>query len=990
MAHNTSDEATNGADSNSLAVNNNGRHRPPAGVSPPNENETKATFHQENHTLPHLTAEPSEAPLEQEGHYAPNSSTRTLNGDLSAHVVGLSTSPTAICGNIPDEQQGDFEPFPGLQPGLLGDNFEEPAFRRNADLVTNDSNNAFQFGAPPSNAASEEHQIQAFAKLEFDDGEFYMNTYAVELGRDIRAARLALANGLLVSEPKSKKQNAVDGSASVKSEVIGNGESRNLSNSVISESGGVIGLDPPASDNDQKMRRKRSKHRRSKSSRSSSSQLLSRRSSMQIPNLNYNALAMASLVDQTYGLYDQATEHYMPSPDVTPLIPIHPPKMMEGEYNAHRSISRKHIRIAFNFEHHLFEVEIIGRNGGFVDDEWYAPGEIQPLVNGSVIQIGGVGVRFVLPDVLAGETGADFGEGSEALTDEINSFEMADSIVGKDGDGLEESTNGAVKDKKENSGDDENRKTNGRMRNKPKVDLESPKAKRKGPGRPPKNGISSKREQALLQRQVREEGKSTTQRKGDDLPGRGKGKTSKAIELEESSLRPSGKRKYTKRKKAGADTGGHVRESAERTDSAPPEQAIAAEAPTKPPKEKKPPKPPRSPSPVYDESTLTEEQLAKPQASYVILIHEALSNSKVRGMSLPQIYRAIERKYLYFKFRVTTLGWQSSVRHNLSQHAAFRKLERDGKGWLWGLVPEVSIEKEKKRRVTPPPSIPPQRFYPQPPQLMQHVYPYPGVTHSNGHMPQYPYAMPPGIPPSRIPSTLGPGRFPLPLANAQAESTYRSPYGSTSQAQNFPVAVSEYSKEDSNSRPHPALPTSQSQQFNGDNNRKYSELGDTEDGSHGPEVMATIDKFKVAFINEMDDKVNAKDIVDVAINEALHGYHSSSPSSQFSQNAIIPALVDMINNIKAKKDEKRAPNPLSRPLGSEDMEDNAEERQRFVAELAADLAKKIPLSEARNTSLEPGRNPIGECSPQRKRALGELENDDATDVGPPETKRAAT
>lgn len=39
--------------------------------------------------------------------------------------------------------------------------------------------------------AGSEPRIQAFAKLEFDDGHFYCNTYSFILGRDVRAARAA-------------------------------------------------------------------------------------------------------------------------------------------------------------------------------------------------------------------------------------------------------------------------------------------------------------------------------------------------------------------------------------------------------------------------------------------------------------------------------------------------------------------------------------------------------------------------------------------------------------------------------------------------------------------------------------------------------------------------------------------------------------------------------------------------------------------------------
>jgi len=117
----------------------------------------------------------------------------------------------------------------------------------------------------------------------------------------------------------------------------------------------------------------------------------------------------------------------------------------------------------------------------------------------------------------------------------------------------------------------------------------------------------------------------------------------------------------------------------------------------KPRKEKKPPpKRKRTPSPEINEADYPPEALLKPSASYVVLIHEAISSSERGALTLPEIYKAIERKYPYYKLRVTTNGWQSSVRHNLGQHKAFYKVERSGKGWLWSCTKGVSIEKEKK------------------------------------------------------------------------------------------------------------------------------------------------------------------------------------------------------------------------------------------------------------------------------------------------------
>ncbi|RPA80469.1 winged helix DNA-binding domain-containing protein, partial [Ascobolus immersus RN42] len=98
------------------------------------------------------------------------------------------------------------------------------------------------------------------------------------------------------------------------------------------------------------------------------------------------------------------------------------------------------------------------------------------------------------------------------------------------------------------------------------------------------------------------------------------------------------------------------------------------------------------------EEDYTQEDLQKPGASYVYLIYEAISNSETKRMSLSEIYRAIQRKYPYFKFRVGTNGWQSSIRHNLGQNSAFEKVEKDGKGYLWGITPGATVEKERKKR----------------------------------------------------------------------------------------------------------------------------------------------------------------------------------------------------------------------------------------------------------------------------------------------------
>ncbi|KAL9000518.1 MAG: hypothetical protein Q9169_000811 [Polycauliona sp. 2 TL-2023] len=793
---------------------------------------------------------------------------------------------------------------------------------------------------------SEAPRVSAFAKLEFDDGEFYMNTYSVELGRDVRAARQASENhvqSVQRASGSSRKPSSSSGDASrASSKKVKREHRHRIGSSIVSESGGVMAVDHSDSEAARGRRGKKSK------SATSSSQHLSRKSSMNFPGLqtDYQSLALASLSDP------------LPSPESCPLVPIHPPTFHDGIPISHKSISRKHVRIAFNFEKHLFELNVMGRNGAFVDEEWYPAGDTQPLRSGSLIQIGGVGIRFLLPDVALGETGAknnvntdlasfepenangiydneeySSGEGSEEQDDDEESRDDSNDDGSNDSDEenrsesiSEEETRGRpreprptlanrpIRNRKPVSAKEPSKtkappkakkpekiKLKLKTRKEPTPEPIEPPPKRKGPGRPPKNGIISKRAQAELAKQAREAAKGNEKDEGDAKPGRGKGKSiplSGTGKQEESNLQPNGKRKYKKRKSKADAEGGEpppARESTEHTESMPPEQNAAPAPPPKPPKPVKPPKPPRSPSPVFDEATLTPEQLAKPSSSYVILIQEALSNSATGQMSLPQIYRAIERRYPFYKLRVQTTGWQSSVRHNLSQHPAFCKIERDGKGWMWGLVPGVSIEKEKKRRITPPP-MPAQGHYPAS-QMMQPPYPYPMPyppyasypVMSMGQRPPYP--TPPFAPPPTA-SSLPPA-----LANAvDTSSTYQSPYATgpprqmaeTSPApQRAPIVDGQHSAPskpqdltvaNGNNPPQPSRPPSENRYPTAANHSTPSAYAPTPPPLSGielliskqpPEVIPYLHKFKRHLLGDMSSNPSAETIIDSAIHRVL-------------------------------------------------------------------------------------------------------------------------
>jgi hypothetical protein len=314
--------------------------------------------------------------------------------------------------------------------------------------------------------------------------------------------------------------------------------------------------------------------------------------------------------------------------------------------------------------------------------------------------------------------------------------------------------------------------------------------KRKGPGRPPKDGIMSKRQRSQLIKQAKEIERA------------------KAAGIDPADIpAPSIKPKITKRKEsnAGEVDGDDILESTEQGDGTMMDKS----------KQKQPIKPPRTPSPEMRIEDYSEEQLQRPSANYVVLIHEAISSSPTGQMNLQQIYTYIEKKYPWYKFKTTTSGWQSSVRHNLGQHDAFVKGDKEGKGFNWRINPEVSIEKERRKRQNSPVVNHAQRpqYYPPPNGYPQYP-PQPGYPYHPG-MP--PPGMPPAMPPApRLPAGMTP-RLPPSMARdanvatpaasqgAPPPSPYASPWagGNTAGSPSAPMPPRPYPQP-----PHGAPPAS--------------------------------------------------------------------------------------------------------------------------------------------------------------------------------------
>ncbi|KAI6785766.1 meiosis-specific transcription factor mei4 [Emericellopsis cladophorae] len=84
----------------------------------------------------------------------------------------------------------------------------------------------------------------------------------------------------------------------------------------------------------------------------------------------------------------------------------------------------------------------------------------------------------------------------------------------------------------------------------------------------------------------------------------------------------------------------------------------------------------------------------KPPLSYAQLIGTAILRSPNRRLTLNQIYTWISDTYTFYNIKET--GWQNSIRHNLSLHKGFEKVERPkedpGKGHYWMIVPGCESE----------------------------------------------------------------------------------------------------------------------------------------------------------------------------------------------------------------------------------------------------------------------------------------------------------
>ncbi|SPN99551.1 uncharacterized protein DNG_02403 [Cephalotrichum gorgonifer] len=529
-----------------------------------------------------------------------------------------------------------------------------------------------------------EEGLESFARVEFADSVFQMTTYAVIIGRDQRAMDQAKRDERRAGEYRRiAEEHANMGLPPPSPEM--HDRNRKFSKSYVSEEGGMLG---PESDGESTTR----PQKRRKQTRSGSPQ-------DEVEQEDAPLIMDRQYVSHTPGAAAVDLKSLRPSPHHTPFIGIHSPGPDIASKT--KAISREHLKIQFNPKKNVFEAIPLHKNGFFCDDVHYRQ-ESVVLRSGSRLQIKDVDFTFIVNGVGRGRTGAEdledgpklarrYAEGGKEMSVEFELGQNKGDMV-SDSDELSdleespaelsEDAEGELKSESEAEDADGDAVMREQMPEQP--------AKRRGPGRPPKDGIMSKRERrelAKLEQELERQRQlethvpaaepvpysSPTGELGDVPMKRKVGRPRKHPLPEGEDGKPE-KRKY-KPRKPKEEEGSEAERRRERK-----ERRLAR---------------PKSPPLKLRREDFTEEQLSKPNKNYGILIDEVLREAGADGLILKQIYNRISAKYPFYHFCTETKGWESSVRHNLIGNSAFSK---DPKSGAWTRVLGIELDAGKKRK----------------------------------------------------------------------------------------------------------------------------------------------------------------------------------------------------------------------------------------------------------------------------------------------------
>ncbi|KAI1814168.1 hypothetical protein GGS20DRAFT_577029 [Poronia punctata] len=553
-------------------------------------------------------------------------------------------------------------------------------------------------------SASGSQKLESFAKIEFADSTFQMTTYTVIIGRDQQAMNQARADEKREASYRRKcEENERIGLPPPTPIMHDRGK---FSKSYVSEEGGMLG--PEHSDGEQDNRP--AKRRRL----SSAVQSLAGDDNASGDHVQSNR----QYVSHTPGAAAVDLDALQTSPEHIPFIGIHSPGPDIASKT--RGISRQHLKIQFNKARGVFEGIALHKNGFFCEDVLYGLDKPATLKSGDRLQIKDVEFFFVINGVQIGMTGGEdedvastkrmsvggkeisldfehsdhenFRDTSEELSDVENiptpTIEPQPDLEAEPEAEEQAQAQAQVQAQPETqpqAQEEERQSTDRQMsvgEENPFADLTRAELemlqdlppdfplpegipRRRGPGRPPKDGIMSKRERRLLKKQLQETCKKTLpQESQEEKIKRPVGRPRKNPVAEDGERE---KRKYNKRKREDGEEGSDT------------------EKRTKEKKDKK--VRPKSPPLDLRIEDYTTEQLQKPTKNYGVLIDEALTNGPPDGLTLKQIYKRITARYPWFYFSAETKGWESS---------------KDEETGLWSRVPGVELDAGKKRKASSP------------------------------------------------------------------------------------------------------------------------------------------------------------------------------------------------------------------------------------------------------------------------------------------------
>lgn len=580
---------------------------------------------------------------------------------------------------------------------------------------------------PPSNPppAAADTPLESFARIEFADSVFQMTTYSVIIGRDQRAMKQALRDEK--AEQAWEREKAALEAAGYAPPERPVSITNKYSKSYVSVEGGMLG---PASDGEGGSDRPAKRRKLSRPASASGNANEQRRQSAtafeQAATEDKNTVANRQYVSHTPGAVPVDISALMPSPNYCPFIGIHSPGPNIAAKT--KAISREHMKIEYDQKAGVFKAIPLHKNGFFIEDVHHKD-EPVVLKSGTHIQIKDVELTFIINGVPFGQTGIEkveqpaknrrYSEGGKEMSfdfedtrdldrgstspemvaaDQANHYESdselseldeipepmeVDGVAGPEVMKTIENDDDDHEDDDHEEQDHEQQQQNikpGGMTLEMQAGFPSVPPKKRGPGRPPKNGVMSKREERLMKKAALEAAKKNIPpaTPGEPPVKRKVGRPRKHPLPEETPDRPE-KRKYKPRKLKNGEEG---------------EEGSDLEKTIKERRREKPKTPPLE----LDREDYTEEQLQKPTKNYGILIDEVL-NAEPGGLSLKQIYKRIQMRYPFYYFAVDTKGWESSVRHNLIGNDAFRK---DGQTHLWHRVPGIDIDAGKKRKAVSP------------------------------------------------------------------------------------------------------------------------------------------------------------------------------------------------------------------------------------------------------------------------------------------------